>query len=138
MTDTPRRGERPRAGPCCRVLCRTFRHFWWTKKIETDLKMNPQNILAASIWHFRHGVGFIGELTQIVAGLLLWALFGYVPLKILLMSYESGKGDEQRREIERAEDDRFPSRMGWYRTAFCLHISVSLASILEGLRFGGG
>lgn len=101
--------------------------------------MNPKAMLAASIWHFRHDEGFVGQVIQIVAGLALWSLFGYVTLKFIIMCYEAGKGDEQRLEIDReAEGGPFLSEMGWYRRFFCLRVSVSAAFIIEGLRFGGG
>jgi hypothetical protein len=67
----------------------------------------------------------------------MWSLFAYVPLKLLLIYYESGKGDDQRREIE-SESDEFPSRIGWYRTVFCLRLAITIAFITEGNRFGGG
>src|SRR5262245_41186320 len=98
--------------------------------------MHPQ-VFATSIWDFRHDEGFIGQLVQIVSGVILWSLFGYVLLKVLLISYESGKGADEKREIER-EKDESPSRMGWYRTVFCLRNSVSVAFLIEGLRYGGG
>lgn len=96
-------------------------------------------ILAASIWNFRHDESFFGQLVQILAGLAIWSLFAYVALKFILVTYEAGKSEEQSREMDReVENDLFPTRMGWYRTTFCLRFSITSAFVIEGLRFGGG
>jgi hypothetical protein len=64
-------------------------------------------------------------------------MFGYTALRFILAGYESGKGDEQAREVER-DDEYDYSVMGTYRMAFCIHISVIAAFFIEGIRFGGG
>jgi len=94
---------------------------------------------ADSLWHFRHDVGAFGQLIQILTGLAVWSLLIFVPLKLVLLAYEVGKGQKQNRKIEReADNDLFRTPMGWYRTAFCLRLSVSSAFIVESLRFNGG
>ena len=105
------------------------------------VSMNPRIILTGI--HFRHNEDFIGQLTQILAGLAIWSFCIYALLKLIIRAYEAGKGDEQRREIEQeieraANNDPFSTRMGRYRTTFCLRLAVPSAFIIEGFRFGGG
>lgn len=94
-------------------------------------------LILASLWNFRHDEGFAGQLVQVGGGILMWSLFTYVPLKLILMAYEIGKGENERREIEGERDD-FPSAMGWYRNVFCLRIAMTVAFGTEGARFGDG
>lgn len=86
---------------------------------------------------FRHGESFGGQLVQIGAGVALWSMFIYVGLGVFLVIYESGKGEKERAELDR-ENDELPSRIGWYRKVFCLRLAVPIALIIEGNRYGQG
>src|SRR6185369_4123530 len=95
--------------------------------------------LSDGIWHFRHDEGFFGQLFQIVAGFAIWSVSLYIAVKLLVDTYEGGKGPKEEAEIIREADDEFSrTRMGSYRSAFCIRLAVTSGFVIEGLRFGGG